>query len=1151
MKRAPRVFFLLLSLPFCLPTPLSAAESSVRVSYRPTEAQVAAWTAPGPLRPEPVVSLKVFLPKEAEALALFVDREVWEPVEAPALLPRERPAFALGARGTFRNRSYAEVLIRPVQPLPDGKGLLLTGAEIILRWKSGQGAAAPDLRLVDVPPSSPPAPGLKIVVREEGLYRLTAADLAASGMDLSGTVLEAIHLSCRGFEVPIAFEGASAGVFTSGSALLFFGEPPRLPPRPLFNGGDFTDDNVYWLRVDPSVPSLRMEPVNAAPAFGFPVEGSFQERLHVERDDFFFNIYHYRPNGDLWYMGSPVYRNQPRTYALPLFGLAAPPVKVEALVAALSSGTHSLSATLNGHPPSAGPNPAAWSGLGLSTFSWTFTEGLVPGEAALVLSVPTSNDYQIPDFFDVTYERNFEAREGILDFTVPDRDARYAVTGLPSPPILLDLTERDPESGLLLPRLLLNALFTDGTSTFELPAGGGAERRLYAASVVRTPISLAYTAPRDLSSPSLGADFLVLTHPDFHPPGGDAAFQGYLERRRRRFAVEVVDIGEVYDNFSHGLFDPTAVRAFLAAAAARWNPRPRYVLLIGDATYDYKNVKGDPTLSNWVPTMMFEDLTDFTYMGRYPSDAWFADVDADGYPDMAVGRLPVRTYDELSGLLEKIAAYEDQPLAGSWYKTGLFVADTYTNPWEQEFETYNTYLRSTFFAPPWSETHLYFHDPPYNGTSPDAFAAALRGAWPQAALVHYAGHSGVAFWGKNHAFFTAFPSRNCSGETCQDSDVDLLSPISTENAPLPFVLNSSCYNSAFDEVKTLALMEDLVKRADRGAIGASGFTTIAYPDEEETFNSAFLGEAFGREKVRDAGDLVDAGRFALPSTLARAVLGNVLLGDPALRLRLPAPPPPTGLLAEGADGAARLSWTPPSPEAAAFRVYLSLDGGAGWTFVLQVPGTQQSAWVTGLENGTEVLFTLTSVDAEGFEGPTAEAVSALPVPTPCTLDCSASVPVSVSAGVEVAFSGTVTPDHCEGAPSFLWDFGDGSTSSDPSPRHLYALPGTYPWSLTVEMDGALCTRGGTLTVVTPPEITSVTTALGPFRLILRGGNFHPDARVYVGESAAPWPWATVKSAAKIVLKGGASLKAALPKGVPVFLRVVNGDGGEKTVVFTR
>lgn len=1150
-----------------------AAEGSLRLSWRPSPAEVAAWTAPGPPRPAPVVSLKVPLPREAAQLSACFEEEAWSPVEAAALEPPSGPPLSLGARGTFRGRPYAEILVRPVQRGGEGPPLLLTSARIHLRWEeegeepkgsqrqsfvAGASLFAAPAPLPAAPPPrrapaeaapAPPPPGLRIRIREDGLYRLSAADLAAAGFDLTGLSPDAIHLFCRGKELPLLVEGPAGVPFGSSHALLFFGERLRLPPRPLFNGGDFTDENVYWLRVDPGAPGLRMERANAAPASGYPLEASFTQRLRVERDDFFFNIYHYRPNGDLWYMGSPVYKNQPRTYTLPLHGLAGPPVTVTALVAALSSGAHTLSAALAGQPPASGPSPASFSGLGLFSFTWTFVSGASSGEVPLTLTVAGSGDYQIPDFFDVSYERTFAAHEGILDFTVPDRQARYAVTNLPAAPYLLDLTATDPETGLALPKLLENALFSGDTATFERPAEGGTERRLYAAAAPKSPAALEAAAPRDLASPSLGADLLILTHPDFHPEGETGAWGEYLRRRRGRFAVEVVDIQEVYDQFSDGLFDPTAIRAFLAAARSAWNPAPRYLLLVGDGTYDYKNAKADPTLKNWVPTMMFEDLTDFTYMGRYPSDAWFADVDGDGFPEVATGRLPVRSYGELEGLLAKIAAYEDQDRWGSWYRTGLFVADTWTASWEQQFETVNNGYRAAFFSPPWADLHLYFHDPPYNGTAADAFAAALRSAWPQSALVHYAGHSGVAFWGKNYAVFTAFPSRNCGGGTCADSDVDLLPPMTPGEAPLPFVLNSSCYNSAFDEVNTLALMEALVARPDRGAIGASGFTTIAYPDEEDAFNGAFLGEAFGWDKVRELGDLVDAGRFALPSTLARAVLGNVLLGDPTLRLRLPAPDPPSQLQAEGRDGAARLTWTPPAFGAAAFRVYLSEDGGATWAFSSQAGGSQTTVLVGGLENGREYLFTVTSVDGEGFEGHPADPASALPLPTPCTLSCTATAPAVASAGSEAVFSASYTEDHCGGTASFLWDFGDGGTSTDLSPRHTYAVPGSYAWSFTVEKDGASCQQSGSVTVVAPPQVTSVRTASGPFRLILQGGNFHSDARVYVG--GVLWSNTTVKSASKIVLKGGATLKAALPAGVPVALRVVNGDGGETTVVFTR
>ncbi len=81
-------------------------------------------------------------------------------------------------------------------------------------------------------------------------------------------------------------------------------------------------------------------------------------------------------------------------------------------------------------------------------------------------------------------------------------------------------------------------------------------------------------------------------------------------------------------------------------------------------------------------------------------------------------------------------------------------------------------------------------------------------------------------------------------------------------------------------------MSALLRRPDRGTIGSCGFSTIAYPDEEEQFADAFFALAFGPSGVRSPGLLVDAGRFSLPSTDARSVMGNILLGDPSLELRL-------------------------------------------------------------------------------------------------------------------------------------------------------------------------------------------------------------------------------------------------------------------------
>ncbi len=1174
--------------------PALSATTSVRsaggliVRWHPDGTQIADWTSPPdghPRNAPPLVSLKVALPPGEGTPSIHVVTERWTPVAPGAAPPSSGPAVTLGARGTWHGTAFQEILVHPLRKGGAGQPATLLTRLVVrvdiprrgprpaalaarpsgpARYAglfvnpedAGRGTAAPTrheaaARINPVIAYAPAAPKLRIRVSRDGLYRLDYAYLTDHGFQPDGLDPADLHLMCRGIEVPILIEGPQSGSFGTDNAIVFYGQKMDVKDRPVWNGGDFTDTNVYWLYAD-STPGARMTPVDAAPVSGYPVSTSFVTTAHFETNNFFYCINHLRPDGDLWFWGPYLASTQPGSYTLDLsHPVTGTGCTVKALMASFNAGTHTLQATLGGASPASGPDPATWSGVALASFQWTFAATPNDGANTLVLTIPSAGDYQIPDYFEVTYTRTFEADSGSLLFSVPDQDARYTSSGYAAQPLILDLSVSDPGTGLALPKELTGADYSSGTVSFQIPSdSSGAARRVFVSSDPLTPDDAQTVTPPDLSDPSLGADLLIITHPDFHPAGNDTVWQNYLARRSAQMSVKTVDIQDVYDNYSYGIFDPTAIRSFLEAAAANWSPAPKYVLLIGDSSYDYKNYMQDPTFKNWVPTMMFEDTSDSTYMGRYPSDAWFADVDGDGYPDMAVGRLPVRSYDELAGVLTKIMDYEDQTLSGSWYKTGLFVADTYTSAWEQVFETYNDYLRDTYTVPPWQNLHVYYHDPPYDGTDAGACASAIRADWNQAALVHYDGHSGVAFWGNRSAIFTSFPSRNCTSGTCQDSDVDLLDTVTASSVPLPFVVNSSCYNSAFDQVGDPSLMEDLIDRPDRGSIGSCGFSTIAYPDEEEAFNDAVFGQAFGFDKVRRLGDLVEAGRFASPSTTPRVVEGNILLGDPTLSLRMPAPAPPASLQALPANSAVELSWPAAPASVAGIGVYRSADGGQSWTYVATVPAASTTYQDAGLQNGTTYTYALTSIDQEGFEGAPGPEAAATPTDLPCTLDCSAQVPVVAAAGNTVTFAASATGQNCTGQPAFAWDFGDGSAASaGASATHTYAAPGTYAWSLTTTLGDATCSRQGQITIGAPPAVSLVKKVRSPFRIVVKGSGFSTDASVSVG--GAPWSYVSIKNQGKLVIKKGAALKAAFPKDTDVAIRIVNADGGSITVTFNR
>jgi hypothetical protein len=131
-------------------------------------------------------------------------------------------------------------------------------------------------------------------------------------------------------------------------------------------------------------------------------------------------------------------------------------------------------------------------------------------------------------------------------------------------------------------------------------------------------------AASNLTESANGADYIVITHRNL---GWDANGDPYAWltdllalRQAQGHRVTAVNLTDIYDEFAFGLATPAAIRDFLAYAVGFWTaPAPQYVLLVGDATYDYKDNWGLGA-GNDVPS-----YTVFTRQaGETVTDDWFA-----------------------------------------------------------------------------------------------------------------------------------------------------------------------------------------------------------------------------------------------------------------------------------------------------------------------------------------------------------------------------------------------------------------------------------------------------------------------------------------------------------------------------------------------
>jgi hypothetical protein len=357
------------------------------------------------------------------------------------------------------------------------------------------------------------------------------------------------------------------------------------------------------------------------------------------------------------------------------------------------------------------------------------------------------------------------------------------------------------------------------------------------------PSRLAVSRPEPLRL--AGADYLILTHARFH----DAASRIAKAKQAEGFRAEVLDVERAYDRFSGGVVEAEAVAA-LIREAARQAP-VRYVLLIGDDTFDPKDHLGLGSVS-YVPSLLGWD----GQFARVPSENLYADLDRDGAPEVAIGRLPASTEEEADALAEKIDRAKE--LLGRPF-THLLGVDNGSEG-DVSFRGEAEAVTDSFPA----SAPRVFAD--LTEGAPPARAAFLQAFRDGAHVVHYFGHA--------------------SPETLADEGLfrapDAAALVGAGHATVVFVW--ACEAQWYQYHLGPTVDEALLLARDGGALVVVGPAGISDPTAQEELSRRLYplvlrGVPLG-EALRQAKAAVVAER---PSALP-AVVGWSLLGDPSLRL---------------------------------------------------------------------------------------------------------------------------------------------------------------------------------------------------------------------------------------------------------------------------
>jgi hypothetical protein len=449
-----------------------------------------------------------------------------------------------------------------------------------------------------------------------------------------------------------------------------------------------------------------------------------------------------------------------------------------------------------------------------------------------------SMDVSLVDYIRMTYRRTYTADEDFLRFRA--RGGEWlAVGGFSSSEIQVkDISD---------PLRMLNVrgkVRNDGSGyaiTFKVPMAGERTLLAFAEEKVKAPAGI----ETNLASSwhvlgGRGAEFVIIAHRDL------LEAVGFLKelREQQGWSVVLVDVEDLYDEFSFGVKSPWAVKEFLARAYDYWTPQPRFVLFVGDSSYDPCNYMGFGDF-DLVPTR-FVDTEHITTA----SDDWFVDFDKDGFPEMAVGRLPVESAEEAETVVSKIIAFEG---VASLMNEALLVADIndFTN-FERASADVGALLQGNITV---SEI--------LRGQSQTARADLLSLLNQGQLLVNYVGHGSTKTWNGN--LFTS------------------LDAWSLTNSPyLPFLVSMTCLNGFFQDPSIDSMAETFLKAEQGGAVAVWTSSGLTLPGEQAAMNKELIKLLFNGQGLTIGEAIMGAKQAATNRDVRRTW---ILFGDPTLRLR--------------------------------------------------------------------------------------------------------------------------------------------------------------------------------------------------------------------------------------------------------------------------
>ena len=683
-------------------------------------------------------------------------------------------------------------------------------------------------------------------------------------------------------EIPLLVEGETDGSFDSSDRIVFYGRNRngydnlwKLSSKMSIN--PYSDNGVYWLTFDASIdtPPLRM-------TFNSEQNPTSKTRHNNPQNSRYEREFYKRMQTNLyWYSnfltGTSTTTN---TFDLSVTDLDTSDNNQNSIVKAVlieeyngtstSSKRHEASISLNNTSISANN---VWYGYSYKIIEDT-ASSLVNGNNSVGITINrNSSDNLYLDYIELQYLRKNKKHNGRqLGINFRDEDLgefiRYTVEGSFSNNTKVFITNSIYDVIEQSYTIQDNILYFTGriTASSQNQSDNYVPKFYVTNNDYITP-SVTEFFPVDIITEALHKESIII-YPE--------VFSQQAMRLKEIYenvydsSTLAVKLSDVFNQFTGGMDDPTAIRNFLSHIYSLETGRDiHYLTLLGLGTYDWKNYKSNSVEKN---KMIIYQTGNSGINEGTTSDDYFSYLTQTNIPELAIGRYPAKTAAELDMMIDKFDIYSNKDFAIDWWRnTALLVADDFKNGLSTNETSHTTQLNAAGTNSPPSliqnRIYAYKYEPDEFGKKPDARNDFIDAINDGALLTYYSGHGSYDQLG-SEAYFR------------QGIDTSLL----TNDDKRTFFISAACDVSQFDSPDFDCLSSDLLKYDSGGAIATFGSTRLCYIPNNNVMvgnllyfaldNREDIGTAIMLTKSRETDSYTNQSRY-------------VLFGDPHLEITPP------------------------------------------------------------------------------------------------------------------------------------------------------------------------------------------------------------------------------------------------------------------------